>query len=203
MSTIAKRSPLGHWTVVKGLLSIGFAAVAFAAIRDATQVSALAWAGAVHLFLTATSLVAIIRGSRASGCAGFAVFGWALFIPSFWVSTSMPTDRLLDVMVREALRPQRPPPLPAGFHTNEEEDGTIEFYWDSSTRAPLPPELQRRGALATAYDDYNGRARATKRTGSALSVINFGMIGAASGRWLSRRTIVATPSPLSASDPGP
>ncbi len=72
-----------HWSLASTLLAVGLIALALAAVRIASPTLANATIYGTYGILVLATVGAVVRRSRSGAWRGFALFGWAYFLPVF------------------------------------------------------------------------------------------------------------------------
>ena len=169
------------------MIFVVFVSVALAGMRNATAAVASAALWLVYCALVMATLGSVVRGRGAGAWRGFALFGWAYFLPVFAFATKgvvdgLPTSRLLvSYVVRTTRRPQPHPgvilkavdtnsPLLRGIQVD---DSYVEGSADI-------------GQMSLQMQAYNAKAEPAYKVGQVSMTILLACIGAIVGWWLDR-----------------
>lgn len=138
---------MGPRSIARGMALVGVVALTLGAMRVATEPVADAYQVGVYAALVLASVAAAVRGRRSGAWAGFALAGWAYYLPLFAGPTApdivrrLPTSRLLVECVARVVRAPAVPPgvvmtraefSPQYDNVGMAKGGTIpEPLWDS------------------------------------------------------------------------
>ncbi|MDB5351543.1 MAG: hypothetical protein JWN86_2790 [Planctomycetota bacterium] len=211
------------WTLARFLAAIALLAVGFAAIRDASDTKASVALVLTYGLLVLASLAALISRFRDGASLGYAIVGWAVFLPIFVLAKAdqpLPTAWAVERMVAGIL-PTPKPPTGVGLYRwgpawggqdsieNPIPDGMVSLGPNgmSGLGAVYNGIRPRRDpAFEQAIRAYNIQFGHAVFIGSCLVCFCFATLGAVIGQYLSQRersethrhgtpTVVGRPSP--------
>jgi hypothetical protein len=173
---------VGHWSLAQALLAVAAIASGLGIMRVASPLLADAPLHLTYGILVVASVGAAVRRRHYGAWRGFAIVGWAYFLPVFVLgrpdqSTAIPTNSTLVAYVSR-VRP-RPAP-PAGFGIVEEDDAMIS-YSRSRGAGPFPVSFR------VLLNQYNEASRASLRAGHLLITLFLAYLGSILGDRMSRR----------------
>ena len=183
-----------RFSIAAMLALVGFAALAFAALRAATNL----WSGAIHtftVFALGVGLVgALIRGRRSGGWIGFAAVGWTTYLTA------------LALIVFEASVPPHLPvktPLPLAHRIGEVLFPVLNAEPQSLDAIPgfsAQPMSEEKRAVITAWQmdvaNVPVRKAAINSILDNVACIVLALLGALVGTFLERRAPRPGPQPI-------
>jgi len=167
---------------IVAVLALGLAAMRIASRPLADAVLVMAYA-----VLVLATLAAAIRGRRAAACIGFAVFGWATFLPVYVIGTDSSVVLTATILVEEFVLREIPlPKPPPGVRFVRDEPWgknrmTRPYHtadWDSTN----PPEI---ADIENALRSHDEKLKGCTKIAHTLLTLILASIGAVAGRTFS------------------
>ena len=173
---------MNNSSLARSLFAVGLIGLGLALMRHASLALSDATLVGTYCALVVSSVGAVVRRRQSAAWRGFALVGWAYFLPVFVFGspemvTRLPTNTVLAAYVGR-LRPR--PAAPLGFGIVERENGKISY-------------TGRGGEPSSTFRDllhqYNSASLYAMKIGHLLVTLLLACLGSILGEWMGwRRT---------------
>jgi hypothetical protein len=165
------------WGVARILLAIGLIAVGLAAMRVANETTVNVMLMVTYLILVVATIGAAVR-RRPYGWLGFAIGGWAYFLPVFVYDSdrlikTLPTSVLLAVFAR--MSHPVPSPIPGFSISSLDDEWPLITFGHPRERRGLDSEMS---AMSVSVNVYNVKVISSVRVGHLFCTLFAALLGA-------------------------
>jgi hypothetical protein len=165
------------WGVARILLAIGLIAVGLAAMRVANETTVTVMLMVTYLILVVATIGAAVR-RRPHRWLGFAIGGWAYFLPVFVYDSdrlikTLPTNVLLAVFAR--MSHPLPSPLPGFIIGSLNDERPLITFVHPSGRTLNSSEMN---AMSVSVNVYNVKVISSVRVGHLFCTLFAALLGA-------------------------
>ena len=171
---------MGHSSLARSLFAVGLIGMGLALMRHASLALSDATLVGIYCILVVSSVGAVVRRQKFAAWRGFALVGWAYFLPVFVFGspelvTRLPTNMALVAYVGRT-RPR--PAAPVGFTIIERENGEISY----TGRGAEPPYT-----FLDLVHQYNSASLYAMKIGHLLLTMLLACLGSILGEWMGPR----------------
>jgi hypothetical protein len=165
------------WGVARILLAIGLIAVGLAAMRVANETTVTVMLMVTYLILVVATIGAAVR-RRPQRWLGFAIGGWAYFLPVFVYDSdklikTLPTNVLLAAFAR--MSHSEPAPLPGFSIISLVDEWPLITYAYPGGQPMNSPEIN---AMSVCVNVYNVKVISSIRVGHLFCTLFAALLGA-------------------------